>query len=103
MAKRKGVNKSAKIREYKAANPSATPKAIVDGLAKSGLKVSYALVSNILYRGKKRPTAKKPGRRGRPAKVTITGDDLVRLKQMVNEMGGVAAVKSGLAMLEKLQ
>ncbi|MDA7979007.1 MAG: hypothetical protein MPJ50_09600 [Pirellulales bacterium] len=108
MAKRKSakkeINKSDKIREYRDAHPDATPKLIVEGLGKKGVEVSYALVSNILYRSKNGSGKKGgKGRRGRPPKATVTGADLVRLKSLVDEMGGVNAVKSGLEMLEKLR
>lgn len=105
-AKKSGVNKSEKIREYRKAHPDATPKVIVDGLAKQGTKVSYALVSNILYRGKNgAPKKKGKGRRGRPPKAAtrMTAQDLVRLKEVVDAMGGIRAVRTGLDLLEQLQ
>lgn len=102
--KRKAVNKSEKIREYRKSHPDATPKLIVEGLAKQGTKVSYALVSNILYRGKNGAAKAPKGRRGRPPKNAnkISGQDLVRLKSIVDEMGGIGAVRAGLQMLEQL-
>ncbi len=104
MPKRKGVNKSEKIREYVKANKKATPKAVVEGLAKQGVKVSYALVSNVLYR-KKNSVGKKRGRPGRPPKAaaSLSAEDLVRLKDVVDQMGGVRAVRTGLDLLEQLQ
>ncbi len=102
--KRKGVNKSEKIREYRKSHPNATPKLIVEGLAKQGTKVSYALVSNILYRSKNGAAKAKPGRRGRPPKhaKAISGQDLVELKSIVDQMGVIGAVRAGLDMLERL-
>ena len=45
MAKRKGPNKSAAIREYYLQNPTAKPREIVAELKKQGIKVSAQQVS----------------------------------------------------------
>ncbi len=65
MAKRKtaAVSKSAAIREYISANPSAGPTAIYDALTKQGIKVSKGLVSVVKY---SKPKSGK--RRDRPVK-----------------------------------
>ncbi len=129
MAKRKGgPNKSAAIREYVDANPSAKPKEIVDALAAQGLVVSPAFVSTIKskYGSGDAPVAKKTGRpkaarkatgRGR-GKKAVTGrpaaaapaskasdetyDNLILAKKLADQMGGVANAKAALSALEKI-
>jgi len=126
MAKKKksaGVNKSAAIREYKAANPSHKPKQIAEALSGQGLDVSAQFVSTVLSNSKtkSRKTGRKPGRPaktagraksvGRPAKsarkVAAAGssdsyESLLQVKQLVGEMGGVDNVRNALAVYEEL-
>lgn len=128
MAKRKGgPNKSAAIREYVDANPSAKPKEIVDALAAQGLVVSPAFVSTIKskYGSGDAPAAKKtgrpktarkaagrkPGKRavtGRPAAASVskssddTYENLILAKKLADQMGGVANAKAALSALEKI-
>ncbi len=63
MAKKKaGKSLSQSIREHLQTNRSATPNQIVAALAKTGIKVSVGLVSNVKYTsgpGAKKKTAKK--------------------------------------------
>ncbi len=50
MAKKKaGKSLSQSIREHLQANPTATPNQIVAALAKTGVKVSPGLASNVKY------------------------------------------------------
>jgi hypothetical protein len=49
--------KSPKIRNYKAANPSASPMAIADALAKTGIAVTAQFVSIVLRKAKKKGSA----------------------------------------------
>ena len=53
-AKKRTVNKSAAIREYKAAHPTAMPKQIAEALTDKGIKVSAAQVSTTLFYAKRR-------------------------------------------------
>ena len=53
-----GPNKSLEIRNYKAANPTASPKEIAEALAKTGLSVSAQFVSTVLS------NANEEGRQG---------------------------------------
>jgi hypothetical protein len=114
MAKRKtaAVSKSAAIREYISANPSAGPTAIYDALTKQGIKVSKGLVSVVKY------SKPKPGkRRGRPAKAqtastkgvskplssgSMSASDLIAAKELADSMGGIAKAREALDLLEKL-
>lgn len=61
MAKRKGPNKAAAIREYLQANPTAKGVDVVKALAAKGMKVAAAQVSNVKVAMNKK-SGKKPGR-----------------------------------------
>jgi hypothetical protein len=66
MAKKAGVNKAAKIREYFQAHPNAKGVEVVTALAKEGIKVAAAQVSNVkIAMGKKQKPGKKAGRPSR--------------------------------------
>jgi len=106
---RSKVNKSAKIREMleKLGGQDGSPKAVVEALAKDGLKVPTGLVSNIKH-------AMKVGKNGRKAsgkrdrKPSLNGQafsvsDLLAAKQLVEALGSVEAAESAVAALAKLQ
>ena len=65
MAKKKsaGVNKSQLIRDYMAANPDASPKAVAEAMSAQGVVVSAQFVSTTKSNAKK-AAGKKPGKRG---------------------------------------
>ena len=96
--------KSAAIRNYKTANPSAKPKEIAEALSKSGEKVTSAFVSTVLSndrrRGKKRKgrVGRKPGR---PAAASGF-DSLVQAKKLADQLGGVAKAQAALDALAKI-
>ena len=114
MAKRKttAVSKSAAIREYISANPSAGPTAIYDALAKQGIKVSKGLVSVVKY------SKPKSGKlRNRPAKTQtastkgvikallsgpMPASDLIAAKELADSVGSIARAREALDLLEKL-
>ena len=114
MAKRKtaAVSKSAAIREYISANPSAGPTAIYDALTKQGIKDSKGLVSVVKY------SKPKPGkRRDQPAKTqaastmgvskplssgSMSASDLIAAKKLADSIGGIAKTREALDLLEKL-
>lgn len=122
MAKKKsaGVNKSQTIRDYSNANPDQKPKEIAEALAKKGITVSPQFVSTILSTSKKKPKTRKAGRpkgrksatktvtrRGRPAKKQaaegeVSLESLLKVKEVVNEVGGVENVRAALKALEAL-
>ena len=60
MAKRKGPNKAAAIRDYLAANPTAKGVEVVAALAKAGIKVAPAQVSNVKVLANKNRPGRKP-------------------------------------------
>ena len=114
MAKKKagGVNKSQAIRDYRKANPKEKPKQIALELGKKGIKVSPQFVSTILSTSKKKRTIRKPGRpkgsvsagRGRPRKAShdVSIESLLRVKEIVSEMGGIEDARMALTALEEL-
>lgn len=112
------VNKSAAIRDYYDANPSAKPKEVVGAMKAKGVIVTPAFVSTIRANSKKKASVRKPGRpsksktavrAGRPPgrRAAASNDDvsvatLLRVKKTVEEIGSVAEVRSALDTLQKL-
>src|SRR5437868_3928637 len=104
MAKRK-INKSQAIRDFLGNEPGATPKVIIEGLAKKGVKVSDALVRAVNYiprasnvRLKKR--VRRSGDTQNGSKVDFAR--LVEAKALAEKMGGISRARSALEMLAKL-
>jgi hypothetical protein len=100
-----GSNKSAAIRVYKAANPSASPKEIAEALEKSGLSVSAQFVSTVLSNARKKGgTVGKRGRKpGRPVAVPVDNiQQLIMVKKLVDQMGGVAKAKAAVDVLARI-
>lgn len=91
------------------ANPTASPKAVVEGLQAQGVKVKITLVNSIKY---KKP-AKKGGRRRAPtmqaaARRTSTNgsvsfEQLVEVKKLADSLGGAEQVRQALDALQQLQ
>lgn len=114
-------NKSLAIRNYYKAHPGAKPKEVASELKKQGIAVSTAFVSTIRSTSKKKKVIGKPGRppgkksaklgravgsgagkssaRGRQE---VSIDSLLKVKQMVEEMGGIGETRTALSALEKL-
>ena len=118
MAKKKqGVSKSQAVRDYLTENPDATASVVVPELAKRGIKVSPALVSQVKQRmkqagdldGQKTTAKKRPGRRSSTRKPTtvstskaLTANDLVEAKKRVDDLGGIDQARKALKYLEEL-
>src|SRR5262245_46405859 len=97
--------KSAAIRNYKSANPTAKPKEIAEALSKSGSKVTPAFVSTVLSNERRRGKKHKGGRPGRkPGRAAGAGsfDSLVQAKKLADQMGGVAKAKAALDALARI-
>ena len=104
---RSGVNKSQAIRDYLQTSPNAGPKEVCGALAKMGIRVAPAQVSNV-----KTALAKKSGvrpvRRRKATSAARSSSDsvsvaaLVETHQFVDKVGGIGAAKQLLATLEKL-
>lgn len=100
-----GSNKSAAIRDYRAANPSAAPKVIAEALGKSGLSVSAQFVSTVLSNAKKKDgkVGKRGRKPGRPVAVPIDNlQQLIQVKKFVDQMGGIDAAKSAVDVLAQI-
>ncbi|WP_254508194.1 hypothetical protein [Anatilimnocola floriformis] len=97
-----GTNKSAAIRDYKAANPTAPPKEIAEALSKSGATVSPQFVSTVLSNAKK--NGGKIGKRGRkPMAVPMDNiQQLIQVKKFVDQIGGLEKAKAAVDVLAQI-
>lgn len=111
-------NKSQAIRDYYKAHPKAKPQEVAAELKKKGINVTTAFVSTIRSNSKKkkgngkpgRPRGKKTVRRGRPVgsgsgsrgTQEVSMESLLRVKELVEEMGGINECRTALTALEKL-
>lgn len=105
MAKKKGgPNKSSAIRDYKAANPTASPKEIAEALGKESIVVSAQFVSTVLSNAKKK--GGKIGKRGpKPGRRAAAGGGLEQLltaKRLVEQLGGIENARSAINVLAQL-
>ena len=108
------TNKSQAIRDYKKAHPQDKPATIASELGKIGIEVSAQFVSTILSNSKKRKKIRKPGRpkgsvaSGKPSRSRklshddVSFESLLKVKQIVIEMGGIPQAKAALRALEQL-
>ena len=105
-----GPNKSLEIRNYKAANPTASPKEIAEALSKSGMSVSAQFVSTVLSNARKK--GGKIGRRGRkpgrkPGMAAATGggasiENLLKAKKFADSLGGVDQARAAINAIAQL-
>jgi len=100
-----GPNKSSAIRDYKAANATATPKEIAEALGKDGIAVSAQFVSTVLSNAKKKggkigKRGPKPGRKAAAAAGSL--EQLITAKKMVEQLGGIENARSALNVLAQL-
>ncbi len=110
MAKKsKGPNKSQAIRDYYNSHPGAKPKEVVAALKKKGIVVNAQFVSTIRSVSKKK--GGKIGRPGRPVgsgkretngSGEVSFNSLIKVKAIVDEMGGIGRARSALTALERL-
>jgi predicted transcriptional regulator len=102
MARRmkKKLSKSAAIRTYTSSHPDAKPKEIAENLNQSGYKITPQYVSTILSNDRK----KGPSVRRRRAIVVGSAsiDQLLAVKKLVNEVGGVQAAQHAIAQYSRL-
>lgn len=102
-----GKNKSQAIREYKAANSSASPKEIATALHSSGLSVSAQFVSTVLSNAKKKngvvgKRGPKPGRKAAKLGAVSELNHLIHAKKLVDQLGGIEAAKSAINTLAQI-
>lgn len=105
-APKEEVNKSQAIRELMASNPRLKPAAIAAKLKEQGIHVTAQYVSTI------KSNTKKSKRRRRPADgATVlprrAGDisvtQLLEVRDLVEQLGGIGKVQQALDVLKKLQ
>src|SRR5579872_3116416 len=97
------------IRDYLRRHPGARPRDIRAGLEAEGIKVSQSLVHAIKYRMSQessRPSVRAAARRARPIKTSpngsrVTIEQLFKVKQFVDELGGLAQVRQALDTLDE--
>ena len=102
--KRGGTNLSAEIRKYVASNPGVKPKAVSEGLAAHGVKVTPTYVSTILS-NERRKSGKRKRRGGRGRGAARQGDvlaNLVLAKRLSDKMGGIDQARAALETLAKI-
>jgi hypothetical protein len=109
MAKRskKGLSKSAAIRDFRKDNPNAKPKEIAENLNKAGHKVTPGYVSTILSTDRKKGKGKRGRRRiaaTRGVRSVAAGplQNLLAVKRLVSEVGGVEAAQEAISQYSKL-
>jgi hypothetical protein len=104
-----GPNKSLEIRNYKAANPTATPKEVAEALSKGGVSVSAQFVSTVLSNARKK--GGKVGRRGRkpgrkPGMAAAGGgasiENLIKAKKFADSLGGVDQARAAINAIAQL-
>ncbi len=103
------LNRSQAIRDYLAANPGASPRAIKSALKAKGIVVTTSLVGAIKYRrhAPGRPEGRRRGRPvGRPSAAAkndhLRVEDLLAAKAFVDRVGGMAAARSAIEVLAQL-
>lgn len=115
--KKSEVNKSAAIRDYAAANPSAKPREIAEALATEGISVTPHIVSQVLYNAKKKGDVARPRKKAvrRAASITTAGgrrgksasadefELLFEAKRLAELVGGIDRAKKLLDQLAKLR
>lgn len=110
MARLKRGEKSRVVREYITANPTATPKEIVSGLAATGMKIKIGLANSLKY-AKRKPGRRKArvvasaARRTRSSSGNgaVTVDQLLEMKRFADSFGGIEHVRAALESLEMLR
>lgn len=80
--KTKGINKSAEIRAYFAANPNASGPDVVAAMKAKGIKVSLPQVYNAKQSGKAKGKGKKKGRKMNPVRAAMAKDEGVGMKSL---------------------
>jgi hypothetical protein len=104
--KRKKRNKSAAIRAYIEANPSAGPTEVVNALKAKKMTVTPTLVSNVKNRMTGgQTTGKRKGKRGRPAGVSsdkVSINSLIVAKKFADQVGSIEAARQALETLSRL-
>lgn len=124
MAKKGGVNKTQAIKDFKDSNPSAKPKEIAETLNSKGISVTPGYVSTVLsnsnktggrktkkrgggtvHRAVKKTSATRGGSRTGSSSASsgdVSVESLIKVKELVSELGGADEVRKVLSTYEKL-
>ena len=127
-----GVNKSKEVRKYLEQDPDATAATIVPHFAARGIEIQPGFVNNVKSQMKKatqgsngqavasepapttpNATGKKKSRKKKAARTnaapaaspksrSLTADNLVEAKKLVDELGGIDQARKALKYLEEL-
>lgn len=90
--------RSQAVREYLAQNPTAKVKDVVDALAKTGISVSDGLVNVLKYKkARKRRVIRNASTHGVGVK------QLIAVKKLIDELGGMDQMRFAMTALEQLQ
>jgi hypothetical protein len=90
--------RSQAVRDFVAKNPTATVKEVVDGVAKTGIKVSVGLVNVLKYKkARKKRVIKDASSHG------IDIKQLIAVKKLIDELGGMEQMRFAMMALEQLQ
>jgi hypothetical protein len=101
MAKRRkagGANKSAAIRDYKAANPAAGPNEIATALDKGGITVTAAFVSTVLSNDRRK--FGNGAHRAQTGEASV--ESLIQAKRLAEQLGGIGPAKAALDALARI-
>ncbi len=108
------VNKSKVVRDYLAANPTATPKEVSAAMKDQGIDVTPNYVSIVKYqtkslkgKGKKRGTASESSAAVKKATISKASDTfsleiLLQAKKLSESLGGIDAARQALSALSRL-
>ena len=99
MAKKEKVNKTQAVKEYLKANPKAKNQAVVDALAKKGIKISANYVANIKTTHNKRRRATRKV----VAKGGVGIPEVKAALAFLKLTGSVAAATKALAVAQEIR
>ena len=104
MAKKRRVNKAAKIREYKEAHPNAMPKEIAAALGKQGIKVTSGAVSTTLSSAKRKQRGGRKLKRGAGRTAgdngAVNAEAIKAAASLIKSTGSVEGAKKALSAVE---
>ena len=90
--------RSQAVRDYLAKNPEAPVKQVVEALGKEGMSVSEGLVNVLKYKkARKKRVLKNASSHGDSVK------QLIAVKKLADELGGLDQMKSAMNALEQLR
>jgi hypothetical protein len=117
--KKATVSKSQAVRDYLKSKPKAMPVDVSEALKKKGLDVAPSLVSQVKYQMKpegakstaapKAPRKKKSAAKAKTAKAKsaklrkgLTANDLLKVKELADQLGGQHKLQEAIQILRRL-